>query len=73
MRDASAADPMKAAEAKRLDFLKKSLQFVISIYQRTWSWTELQCRSLWDDILRAGRSGRISADIIGSMSISTGG
>lgn len=46
---------MKATEAKLLDFLKKSPQFVIPIYQRTYSWTEPQCRQLWDDILRAGR------------------
>lgn len=46
---------MKATEAKLLDFLKKSPQFVIPIYQRTYSWTEPQCRQLWDDILRAGQ------------------
>jgi uncharacterized protein with ParB-like and HNH nuclease domain len=33
---------MKATEAKLLDFLKKSPQFVIPIYQRTYSWTHLQ-------------------------------
>ncbi len=31
---------MKATEAKLLAFLKKSPQFVIPIYQRTYSWTE---------------------------------
>jgi len=30
---------MKATEAKLLDFLRKSPQFVIPIYQRTYSWT----------------------------------
>lgn len=58
---------MKATEAKLLDFLKKSPQFVIPIYQRTYSWTEPQCRQLWDDILRAGRSEEISAHFIGSI------
>lgn len=58
---------MKATEAKLLDFLKKSPQFVIPIYQRTYSWTEPQCRQLWDDILRAGRSENISAHFIGSI------
>ncbi|WP_449288266.1 GmrSD restriction endonuclease domain-containing protein [Marinobacter salarius] len=38
---------MKATEAKLLDFLKKSPQFVIPIYQRTYSWSEQQCRQLW--------------------------
>jgi len=32
---------MKAIEAKLLDFLKKSPQFVIPIYQRIYSWTYL--------------------------------
>lgn len=58
---------MKATEAKLLDFLKKSHQFVIPIYQRTYSWTETQCRQLWDDIMRAGRSEDISAHFIGSI------
>lgn len=58
---------MKATEAKLLNFLKKSPQFVIPIYQRTYSWTEQQCRQLWDDILRAGSSKDISAHFIGSV------
>ena len=49
---------MKATEAKLLDFLKKSPQFVIPIYQRTYSWTEKECRQLWDDILRTGSKRR---------------
>ena len=43
---------MKATEAKLLEFLKKSPQFVIPIYQRTYSWTGRECTQLWDDILR---------------------
>lgn len=35
---------MKATEASLLQFLKKSPQFVIPIYQRTYSWTERECR-----------------------------
>ena len=51
---------MKATEAKLLGFLQKSPQFVIPIYQRTYSWTDKQCRQLWDDILRAGSSDTIA-------------
>lgn len=58
---------MKATEAKLLDFLKKSPQFIIPIYQRTYSWTELQCQQLWKDILRAGSNDEISAHFIGSI------
>ncbi|WP_419631678.1 DUF262 domain-containing protein, partial [Thiolapillus sp.] len=58
---------MKATEAKLLDFLKKSPQFVIPIYQRTYSWTEKEVRQLWDDILRAGQNDDISAHFMGSV------
>lgn len=58
---------MKATEAKLLDFLKKSPQFVIPIYQRTYSWTEKECRQLWDDILHTGSNDDISAHFVGSI------
>src|SRR5256885_1730265 len=58
---------MKATEAKLLEFLKKSPQFVIPIYQRTYSWGERECRQLWDDILRTGRNDAISAHFVGSI------
>jgi uncharacterized protein with ParB-like and HNH nuclease domain/predicted transport protein len=58
---------MKATEAKFLDFIKKSPQFVIPIYQRTYSWTERECRQLWDDILRTGSNDAVSAHFVGSI------
>lgn len=58
---------MKATEAKLLDFLKKSPQFVIPIYQRTYSWSEKECRQLWEDILRTGRNDAVSAHFVGSI------
>jgi uncharacterized protein with ParB-like and HNH nuclease domain/predicted transport protein len=58
---------MKATEAKLLDFLKKSPQFVIPIYQRTYSWTEKECRQLWDDIVRCGKSDKVAVHFIGSI------
>ena len=58
---------MKATEANFLNFLKRSPQFVIPIYQRTYSWTERQCRQLWEDILRTGSDDAISAHFTGSI------
>ncbi|MBI3407463.1 MAG: DUF262 domain-containing protein [Planctomycetes bacterium] len=58
---------MKATEAKLLEFLKKSPQFVIPIYQRTYSWTEKECRQLWDDIMRTGGNDAISGHFVGSI------
>lgn len=58
---------MKATEAKLLEFLKKSPQFVIPIYQRTYSWKEKECQQLWDDIVRSGINDKISAHFLGSV------
>ena len=58
---------MKATEAKLVEFLKKSPQFVIPIYQRTYSWTEREYRQLWDDILRTGSNDAIAAHFVGSI------
>jgi uncharacterized protein with ParB-like and HNH nuclease domain/predicted transport protein len=58
---------VKATEAKLLNFLKKSPQFVIPIYQRTYSWTEKECRKLWDDVIRCGKNDNIPVHFIGSI------
>lgn len=58
---------MKASEAKLLDFLKRSPQFVIPIYQRTYSWTDRECQQVWDDVMRAGASERVAAHFLGSI------
>ena len=58
---------MKATEANLLKFLKKSPQFVIPIYQRNYSWTETQCRQLWEDLMRAGRDDTVNAHFIGAI------
>lgn len=58
---------MKASEAKFLDFIKKSPQFVIPIYQRNYSWEEKECRQLWDDIIRAGNNENITSHFVGSI------
>ena len=58
---------MKAVEANLLAFLNRSPQFIIPIYQRTYSWTEKECAQLWDDVLRAGSDDRVSAHFVGSV------
>jgi uncharacterized protein with ParB-like and HNH nuclease domain/predicted transport protein len=58
---------MKASEARLLDFVKKSPQFVIPIYQRTYSWTEKECRQLWDDVVRAGSHEAVNVHFVGSV------
>ena len=58
---------MKATEAKLLELLDNSPQFVIPVYQRAYSWTRKECRQLWDDIMRAGRDDSISVHFVGSI------
>ncbi|MCY4272717.1 MAG: DUF262 and DUF1524 domain-containing protein [bacterium] len=58
---------MKAKETKLLNFLKQSPQFVIPVYQRTYSWTKRECQQLWEDILRTGRDDQINAHFVGSI------
>ena len=58
---------MKATEARFLEFLKNPRQFVIPIYQRTYSWTERECLQLWKDIMRTGKNDAIPAHFIGSI------
>lgn len=58
---------MKATEAKLLEILRNVSQFIIPIYQRTYSWTQKECEQLWADVLRAGASDDISVHFIGSV------
>ena len=58
---------MKATEANFLAFLRTSPQFMIPIYQRTYSWTDRECRQLWEDIIRSGSSDAIPAHFTGSI------
>jgi len=58
---------LKAVEANFLAFLKKSPQFMIPIYQRSYSWTERECAQLWDDIMRTGKNDKVPAHFVGSI------
>jgi uncharacterized protein with ParB-like and HNH nuclease domain/predicted transport protein len=58
---------MKATEAKLLQILGAVSQFIIPIYQRTYSWTQKECAQLWADILRTGITDEIGVHFIGSV------
>ncbi|SDK38162.1 DUF262 and DUF1524 domain-containing protein [Sediminibacillus albus] len=58
---------MKATETNLLQFLKGPKQFVIPIYQRTYSWTKKQCAQLWEDIERAAEDEGLSGHFMGSV------
>ena len=58
---------MKATEAQLLDFINKAPQFVIPIYERSYSWGKPECRQLWDDIMRTGKNDAIYNHFTGSI------
>lgn len=58
---------MKANHTRFLQFLEGAKQFRVPIYQRTYNWTDKQCRQLWDDIIRVGYSNKIDTHFIGSI------
>jgi uncharacterized protein with ParB-like and HNH nuclease domain/predicted transport protein len=58
---------MKASECRLLDLLARAPQFVIPIYQRTYSWTERECRQLWADVMRCGRDEHVVVHFVGSI------
>ncbi len=58
---------MQARETQLVKFLQGTKQFIIPIYQRTYSWTEKQCEQLWNDIVRVGLNENIPGHFIGSI------
>lgn len=58
---------MKATEVNYLKFLEGTKQFVVPIYQRTYSWTTKECNQLWKDIVNVAEKDEIPAHFIGSI------
>jgi len=58
---------MKASSANFLTVIKGPKQFVIPIYQRTYSWQIAQCNKLFNDILSISRDENIPGHFIGSV------
>lgn len=58
---------MKATETNLLKFLQGTCQFIIPVYQRTYSWSLEQCQQLWHDIMRVGTDESVSSHFVGSV------
>lgn len=58
---------MKATSANLLTVIKGPKQFVIPIYQRTYSWQIAQCNKLLNDILRISKDSNVPGHFIGSV------
>lgn len=58
---------MKANENPLLSLLDGKKQFVVPIYQRTYTWKLKQCQQLLSDIIRVGKSSSEESHFIGSI------
>lgn len=58
---------MKASSNNLLSIIKGPRQFVIPIYQRTYSWQLVQCNQLLNDILRISNDSAVQGNFIGSI------
>jgi len=58
---------MKASSANLLSVIKGPKQFVIPIYQRTYSWQLIQCDQLLKDILRISNDDQQQGHFLGSI------
>jgi uncharacterized protein with ParB-like and HNH nuclease domain/predicted transport protein len=57
---------VKAQDLPFTQLIEGSKQFVIPIFQRTYSWEESNCRQLWEDIVRVGSNPDLNSHFIGS-------
>ncbi len=57
---------MKAQDLPFTQLLEGSKQFIIPIFQRTYSWEKRHCEQLWDDIVRVGTHNELDSHFIGS-------
>jgi uncharacterized protein with ParB-like and HNH nuclease domain/predicted transport protein len=58
---------MKATATNLLKFLQGTRQFVVPIYQRTYSWEQSDCQQLLNDILRVAVNDDVPAHFVGSI------
>lgn len=58
---------MKASDTNFLQLLNGTKQFLIPIFQRTYSWKEENCEQLFRDVIRVGESQYLDSHFIGSV------
>ena len=58
---------MKASDTNLLQLLNGTKQFLIPIFQRTYSWKEENCEQLFRDVIRVGESTVVDSHFVGSV------
>mgnify|MGYP002627407738 CR=1 FL=1 len=49
---------MKADEGNILKILNPTIQFILPKYQQHYSWDNVQCKQLWDDLVKMQKENR---------------
>lgn len=58
---------MRAKETNFLKLMESQFnQYIVPIYQRTYSWGEKQCQVLWEDIIKISKKKNSDRHFIGS-------
>lgn len=57
---------MKAQDLQFTQLIQGAKQFIIPIFQRTYSWERSHCEQLWNDIVRVGSHSQLDSHFIGS-------
>ncbi|MFO7970470.1 MAG: DUF262 domain-containing protein [Desulfobacterales bacterium] len=57
---------MKAQDLQFTQLIQGAKQFIIPIFQRTYSWEKSHCEQLWNDIVRVGSHADMDSHFIGS-------
>lgn len=57
---------MKAQDLQFTQLIQGAKQFIIPIFQRTYSWEQSHCEQLWNDIIRVGGHEELDSHFIGS-------
>src|SRR5665647_385331 len=58
---------MKAGETSLQKLMNGAIQFIVPIYQRTYSWSAKQCNQLWKDIIQITLNRENVVHFIGSV------
>ncbi len=58
---------MKAIESPFPKIINGATQFIVPVFQRDYSWTEVECKQLWLDILQIGAETTSREHFIGSI------
>ncbi len=58
---------MKINESNLFKLLDGNKQFITPLHKKNYSWSTVQCKALWDDIINAAQNYNIKAHFTGSI------